>query len=534
MNIVTFDLGSFSVKILAMTVEGNQTILRHASEILVNDILKIIAPDSPLHDVHEHIVKNFLEESNFEGKFIFQFPQEELTTRFLEIPISQKKKAELTIPFQLEDNIPYPLEDTHYSYALYKKNDGYNALIQLTRKESFASYYRKLTQREILPNVLTTELGVYNTIRFSKDDLPESFAVIDLGHKNTTGHFFFKNRVISGHRSSIAGHMLDDIISGSYQISKDEARIYKHKNCFFLTRKLYEKVDQDQKDFGLLMERIFEPLILDIKRWDLGHRVKTGQSLDKIYLTGGTSHIKNINNYFAQELEIPCEFLALKDQGQYNSLAPIDKRPESYSQCILMGNNWRKENCVINMLTGEFIGPKDEDVSVHSLFFLLNRSMAFLLLMGFLLIGPMFLFESQKKELIKTVSQILKNAKYPLLKDKYPKFKTYVRSNPELLLDTLKEEYSKIQSRIKASADPVDVTPVSSFLNLTQLISDFSSFEISSYAGNQRSQKVRILSKDVVKLKNLETKIKAQGLLNYKSDLDSKNKVLLVEFKEMK
>ena len=82
---------------------------------------------------------------------------------------------------------------------------------------------------------------------------------------------------------------------------------YKHDNCFFLTEDLYDKVDENQSEFAKLMRKTMHPLLTDIRRWEVGFRVKHGLKVDRFLLIGGTSQIKNIDNFLTEQINIPFE-----------------------------------------------------------------------------------------------------------------------------------------------------------------------------------------------------------------------------------
>src|SRR5690606_4800527 len=120
---------------------------------------------------------------------------------------------------------------------------------------------------------------------------------LDIGHSGTKAYFVIGNRVVSTHLSNIGGELIDTLIAETYQIPHDEAVAYKHQSAFFLTEGQYSQVNEEQKAFALTMKKAMAPLISDLKRWILGHRVKYGTSISKIILTGGTSRINNIDNF---------------------------------------------------------------------------------------------------------------------------------------------------------------------------------------------------------------------------------------------
>ena len=125
----------------------------------------------------------------------------------------------------------------------------------------------------------------------------DTCCILDLGHKTTKAYFVQDRQIVSNHTSFVAGSAINEVIAKTYQISAEDAIIYKHENAFLLTDEQLDEVSNEQREFALLMKQVFSPLILDIKRWEIGHRVKFGTSIYKIYILGGTSQINSLENF---------------------------------------------------------------------------------------------------------------------------------------------------------------------------------------------------------------------------------------------
>ena len=88
------------------------------SEIILRDFM-IENPDISLLEAQIRLVEEVIENNaRSDSRIVFQADNELITTRFLTLPTKSKKQAERMLPFQLEEDIPYPLADMHYASNL--------------------------------------------------------------------------------------------------------------------------------------------------------------------------------------------------------------------------------------------------------------------------------------------------------------------------------------------------------------------------------------------------------------------------------
>ena len=59
------------------------------------------------------------------------------------------------------------------------------------------------------------------------------------------------------------------------------------------------------------MDKTLSPLVAEVNRLILGHRIQHGKKVERIYLTGGACRIKNIEKYFEEKFNIEVERLQL-------------------------------------------------------------------------------------------------------------------------------------------------------------------------------------------------------------------------------
>lgn len=457
MKILCVDLGSYSLKFLEVSTERRGLKLIDSSEVILSDIKDQFPVDLPLHLCQLEVVKSYLKSKKFEGSIVLIMPSPLLTSRFLQLPSSNKKKAEQMIPFQLEEDIPHGPGNSHCAFVLRKNSKGYRATVSISSLNFFDEYYKALDQREIIPHYLTTELGVTENFQEiwqlqkaqSKNEkaigIQTNYAIIDIGHESTKGYFIENNEVISSHISRYAGKHLTESIANSYNIPEEQAENYKQESGFFLTDSQYAEVDKEQADFALMMKQAIWPLVAEIKRWEIGHRVKYTHAVDVIYITGGTSGIKNIANFLTQALKM--KVFPLSNAGPLFNLDfsfEEDQRLKYYGPYIA-AKALSLKLPLCNMLLGPYSKNFSTGLPLYSIAFLgLRTSLVASIIIAALFVERAILTKEKGKLYLKTV-QMLKSPQLGLR----PKELKNIKLRPELLLKLVSAKSSEIDREVK-------------------------------------------------------------------------------------
>ena len=436
MNILAIDLGSYSVKFLEIFAEKNSFDLISFNELPLVDTDQS-SEDSSLPTRQLQTIKGHLEQREFKGQLIFQLPNEYITSRYLKIPVTQRKKVEQTIPFQLDESIPFSLSQTHYAAVLKKKESSTIAVISASELASFENFFNLMDSIEIMPDILTSELSAICNIA-SPGILDHPCAVLDIGHNTTKGYFIANNEVVSNHISYIAGRSIDEVISNTYQISEQEAVRYKHENCFFLTENEYDSVNQEQMDFARLMKQVFSPLLQEYQRWNMGFSIKNKEKIKGIYITGGSSNIKNIIPFLIQELSTEVHHLDV-----YMGLRPSQGvRPfnqnekNSFTLCYMMASSKSSDITTANFLKGEYSNKSSEKIPLHSLSFVGARVLTLFLFVILILGVEKTLLTGQEKKLDKKITKLIKGPSLEIPR----KIQKRYKRKPSKILDFLKKK----------------------------------------------------------------------------------------------
>jgi Tfp pilus assembly PilM family ATPase len=537
MNTLAIDIGSYSIKFLEVTKDRKSLKLVHFTEVIIGEVREMLDEDLSLEAVQEEIIESFLDEKDailergFDGKIIFQIPNKLFTTRFLHLPIKQLKKAEQMIPFQLDEEIPYSISEIHYVSSFTKVEEGLNATLHICNLDNFDRYYQNLEQLNLIPAILSTEMSCIQTLIDHSKIEETSFCLVDLGHDSTKVYFFHHKKIVSNHISSIGGKILDENISNTYDIPSDEISIFKHQNSFFLTDKQYESVDEDQQEFAKLMKIVFWPLVMDLKKWFIGHRVSRGINLEKCYITGGTSKITNIENFLSQNLNIPVEILKLHTFPEMENLGLTIEQQCSFQMAEIMSYASFSKPSPANFLTGEYASSFQDNMPLHSTIFISFRTLlfSFFIIIGFLLDWNLLI--NEEKGLDKIIGTILrKNSSLKISKSQ----RRLLKKNPDKIYKILLRKENSIKrevSTLKAASNTDAVIPL---VQLNQILAANKKVNLNSFKSkNGDAMALFKVSKTgkLQDLNDLEKKLRSSELKSKTLELDTRRKNLKLKFK---
>lgn len=525
MDILTIDIGTYSVKFLKTSLDRRLLNLAKVQEVVIANESKNFPPDMPPWEKQLKIVKSFFHK-DYEGKVIFQVPNRLLTSRHLSFPTGNKKKILMMIPFQLEENLPYPARKSHYTSTISGTKEKGKATISIAKKDDFQSYYDLISRENIVPSLLTSELSALECY-IKGSPLPEnSVAILDLGHETTKAYFIYEGEILSNHTSHIAGKIIDDIISKTYNLNLREASKYKHENCFFLTEQQYENISQEHKEFAILMKKILSPLIVDFNRWELGHRVSCGHPVKTIYITGGTAKINNICSFLSHNFETHVEYFPhpapVSSGSDY-----LEKNQDNFYLANLMAHSQKGKYLLANFLYGRYSGKIDQGIPLHSISFISLRTLiASIMVIVFLTIERFAIISPRLSEQDKINKKLIKTPEIALTTRNRREY----RRNPEKILKVLKKKFKRIDRESSAIIKTTSINAIAPLSLLSSYIDNVSGVDLIKFKSNGEKSTAVFKSKESPYLQKLKSLLE-EAELNYKKiEYKKSSKTLTLTF----
>lgn len=464
MHVLAIDVGSYSVKYISSFVDRRKISHVDMSEIIVRDYMADhpeLTPEecinSIIHDIIDSVARP-------DTRIIYQADHSMMTTRFLTLPVKSKKKADLMLPFQLEEDIPYALSEIHYAYRMEGQKNQQSAIVELARSNIFEPYYNALRDKNILPNILTTDASAVENY-FNLNPMAGPFCVIDLGHKTTKAYFFYNSRLLMTNISYIGGHHINEMISETYKIEEDEAIIYKHQNAFLLTSNQYADVEPAQRDFAAAMDKVFSTLISDFLRWKIGFKVNFGLNLQHVFITGGTANVKNIANYLTEKLDVKVSLLESFDKVEAEKIDLNPKNKNKFAFVNMMAIGFRRKNRFINLLTGKFAQASASEVPLHSFAFIGVRVTAATLLLAISLLGERFFIMQDIKAINARMTNVMKNEQLSIP----GRLRRQVTTNPKPVYDALVKKQRDVRQEVSLLQSAVQIKALSPLVVISQI-----------------------------------------------------------------
>lgn len=149
-------------------------------------------------------VRRFVEQHALTGYTVLSaLPGDQVTWRTFALPFRDRKRLAQTIPFELENHVPFGLDEAIVDYqVLHRDSDGTTVLAALVPKPDLVAHLELLRAAGLDPKVVALgPLATVNALTLVPD-LPPAFVFVDLGTQHVTVALY-RNGELAGLRTII-------------------------------------------------------------------------------------------------------------------------------------------------------------------------------------------------------------------------------------------------------------------------------------------------------------------------------------------
>lgn len=327
MRSIGIDIGTYGVKVVDLEVSSRS--------ITVNDVFEVPLNSDPTYDrripsleVLQEIAGNF--DPN-KVRVVFAIQQQHVTLRHKQFPFKERSKIVKSLPFELEDDIPFDQDHAIFEAKIlkYTKN-GSEVLGLATPNEFVAERINYAHDGGIDPEIISCEAAALATLfedwssppQLEEGEFtpPEAGAntevsfhpepgklLLHIGHERTILCAFHKGVILASRTIYFGGINILRNIQKQYSIPYAESLKGFTDKGFILNTP--EGATQDQVAFSQSITLALNEFVEEVRRNILEIQTEFKVKMSHINVSGGVSPLPNLCNYLTQCFEVPCNLL---------------------------------------------------------------------------------------------------------------------------------------------------------------------------------------------------------------------------------
>lgn len=418
-KIIGLDIGSYSIKAVEIVNNMRSYEISNFYENIIPHIDNV-QPDLIIPACMEQL---FQENNIHADRIVTAMPGQYISSRILPFNFSDPHKIQAAVYAEIEDAVPFNLDDMIIDHQILGEMAGKTvALVVMTRKTFLASFLEHLQRINIDPKLIDIDsLALYNLCPFVERDPNKVYGLVDIGHEKTSV-CLVQGDVLRMFRSiNLGGRYLTEFLSRDLEVSFNEAQRLKHKVSRVLT------LDDQGQDLSEFEQRVADrmtiacnAIVKELGRTLYAFKTWEKSPIEKIYISGGTSVIKNFSDYLADYLEVQTEFKSLNRSELHINPTLNDKLPVM-SQGLAIGLRAVtsvKRHSQINLRKDEFAYVQDYESILKTAVSALRAFTLVLLVLVVSYIAKFISYNTQTEEIREVYTKEFTNA-FPNLKRKY-------------------------------------------------------------------------------------------------------------------
>lgn len=370
MKSIGIDIGTSSIKVVEVTANNK-------GQLRVTQFIEHQLNSNPAFDSEIEIIEfltNLAKGYDPAGtKFVLGMRQDKVSVRHKVFPFSDRLKIHKSLPFELEDDLPFSSETAIFD-AKVVRTIGASAevLACATPKNRITELIERFGEIGFQISIISSEglalANCYeNWFEAPPASPPEKMQIegvqspernvqvlISIGHSRTLINAIENGRLVGVRSILWGGKMVAEAIARRYEIPFVEALKEMQTKAFILPNR--EGASYDQIVFSDTIAAQFKDLSRDLKISILELKSELNAQVESVQLTGGCSQVLNLQAYLTQMLEAPVNRVQLLD---HFSVANFDKSPRTDAMIgvalgLAIEGLKKPRNPAIQFMRGEF------------------------------------------------------------------------------------------------------------------------------------------------------------------------------------
>jgi type IV pilus assembly protein PilM len=300
MRILGIEFGSWSVKAVEM-----ESRFRRLEVLEFHEVRLPLRIDEPIEVYRQAIAQLLARLPTHPEKIITALPHNQTALRFLRIPIRKRKQVEQMFRFELEDSVPFKLDESIVEHQVNINREGSLVVTAVSPKRNIQAYLDWLKQVGVETDWLCFEgMGLINLALLANAEAEEEqkpsgpILLMDIGHGKTNISVINEDRVEFFRTITWGGAQVNHSIAINMGVSLEEAEEMKLSRVNLGGGSGSDDLDQ-------AVRQPFSSFLADINHTLVAYRNQAKQEIAAIRLTGGTSKLKGIEVFLEEALNTP-------------------------------------------------------------------------------------------------------------------------------------------------------------------------------------------------------------------------------------
>lgn len=359
MRTIGIDIGSYSIKVAEVEAATN-------GSIRLRDFFELELPHDPGGDQRFETVQ-LLKKIAFQydlknTKIAINLGAEHTTTRVVEFPFTERRKILQSLPFELEDNVPFSQDDAIFDFRAVNRGLSSTQVLAVVAPKKYIKEVLSLGDDAGLdPDVISVDGIALSNIQVTNPDsgvsaeTPAAGEVfLHIGYKKTILNVTKNGALLMSRAIYFGGADMATSLARAYELPYLEALKGVTEKGFVLTSK--EGVDEDQIAFSQVISDSLNILINDVKRTLVDLKTEMHLDYNQVIVSGGMCNLLNLANYLTQELNIPT-IIRENSLAQMSSdivLSPSSQKVGGIAVGLAIESAKKPKNPPINLRRNEF------------------------------------------------------------------------------------------------------------------------------------------------------------------------------------
>ncbi len=303
-NVLGLDVGSHAIKAVEVqqNLRGFEAVQIHSlptadDELGLSDLLQRFVA---LHNLPtEHIVS--------------ALPGDQISARRLSFPFREKKKIAAAVPFEIEGEIIFDIDDVIVDWEVVSDERNRADVVALCAPRKVVSeFLGQLRDGRCEPRTLEGEGLVLGNLA-SVFELMGTRLLVDIGHRKATCCLTVDGRAVAARTIPVAGQALTQALAMDLGVERAEAERIKCEEGIVAV-----ELGVKAPKAGAVLDRLAREIARTLGSFE---PVLAGGAVSELTLFGGTAGLNRIDQYLTERIGIPAERLGLPDEVHCSGFA---------------------------------------------------------------------------------------------------------------------------------------------------------------------------------------------------------------------